>query len=356
MGSSVSTQDMKTITNTLTSITNDVVSMNKSSVGNSTTTAQYFDLTIGKDAKVYCVVTQSQTSTADVNYVTTVTQDMTTKLLSDLTTEVQNDDSQTMSTVREMLSGIGENIEDSNYLTVKTDIQNVINNTVTQSNLQSIANNALFIQEQTIDIEGQLGSQWTQPPAVCDFDQNIGVDIFTSSVVNQIVDTSLENAAATLASTTVDQDLKSEEKGINSAIDSIVGLLGSWETLAVLVGLGALIFVIVLATKGVKTWKELSKQRWFQILMVVLLILFLVWLVSATSSAKEDGDPKTHYVIIGTILAIALPLLVYGIYYLLTRKPTPPSLAKLGAAQRTAEGPGIEMTEFTAAPATKSDA
>lgn len=208
----------------------------------------------------------NQSIQGQVNFVTSVDQTQTSDIATMLKNDVENENSQTMESIFNTLSGVGEARVQTQSNEFITRVNSVITENLTSEFIVNIVNKNTFDQNNILRID--VGNDCHITGSRCKFLQNIAVEIVAENIINTLVSITARDDVVNRIVNDSKQDLKLEAKGWDVIFKSLTVIVG-----IAMVVIGAVLFFVVKSSPHSTILKALIKNR--KALLGVLVMLCL---------------------------------------------------------------------------------
>jgi len=236
----------------------------------------------------------NQSIQAQVNVVSSIDQTQASDISSLITNDIENESSQTMESIFNVLSGIGEARVQTQSTEFITRVHDIITNNVTSEFIINIVNQNTFNQnnELTVKVDGNCYFSGEK----CKMLQDVSVSVVAENIINTLVTIVSRDEAINRIVSDSKQDLKVEARGWDVVIKAATGVFAM-----ILVILVCVFMCIVKSSPHSTILRSTLKSR--KAVMIALVIICLlcglgVFLVYAGSNKMWpfDGGNQVRWV------------------------------------------------------------
>jgi hypothetical protein len=215
MGGSASKQLLSQLNDVLQSVFNNIMASSSTSITNYVSAGNKIKLHVKGTFKCGSVFFD-QVNNIKLNYKNELTVQDITSLKTKLSSEIDNKTSQTMKIVREFLGSFGSFNSDDNITMIQSRLKQIINNQVTISHENKILNETVALNGIDLTIDGD----WLVEGA-CVWKQSTLIDIASSAMVNDLIQTCVDDDIVSRIVNDSKQKFDLEEKGPASFLVAI---------------------------------------------------------------------------------------------------------------------------------------
>jgi hypothetical protein len=199
--------------NQLCSQTSSFITTNSTKTASSVFAKQTADIMIGGDIGPNCDLTQSQTMNISQQTSGELEDNQIMQLASDISTGLTNMIDQTSSATSDLASG---QVASQDNVTLNTNIQNVINRTVTKTNYSEVLSQTFADQGATIKIGGSCNGRIRQ-------EQILVSNVIAMNLLKTVQEALVNDASTTNVFTQLTQTSTATGKGLGALVESFLG-------------------------------------------------------------------------------------------------------------------------------------
>lgn len=283
MGISSSTQEseINALLSSVSEIVNSVYSKNSSTIRTAVNNTQNIIINVKGDVNCAGGFEVTQNINSSTLIVNNVTATMSSELTNKLGTELESKTESIMKLVRDLGGGLGADDVQKVTQNIKQQVLSIIQNTTTQENLQDILSQAVNIQNQEININGNLLSQGT-----CIYTQNILVDMQASGTANALSNNIFNDEILTRIMNDAKTSAENEQKGVTDLVNSISQLISSLS-LPMMLGIAALLIGSSFVMKSIPPYV------WGLMIALVVGLIIYNLITKKKSTSEYWGCEKT---------------------------------------------------------------
>lgn len=220
------------------SMTN-VLQRNANNIRINASADQVLNFTAGPNSDIECTggTGFSQTSNVSLNIPTTITTDTTNDIKSLLKTGLTNDTQQVQDLLSQLGGGLGMDVDTENINKTKNIVDNIIDTTITQENLNDILKTVNVSQTGRFEFNGK----WKGP---CTWSQNIALEMISADIISNVVKSMADNQALADIVNKTSQEQKKRVEGLAGLVESVGKAIAT--TSLALMGPGIIIGIVVI--------------------------------------------------------------------------------------------------------------
>lgn len=267
MGNAQARAQVESMMQSLQSSIASVLTRNSTSINNSVANNQYFKAVMMPTFKNKCCNIQiSNKITSTLNNMGTITSSTAVQISSKLQSLLNSQIDQQAEAISQLLGG---NADTSTIATVKQRVEQIINNQISTSNLNNIANSVMNNQGLDVVIDGNFECACTGPTQSLVFGNDIQAQLTAQTIVQNMTKAILDDAVINSISQRTTQKSKAKNQGLVDIL-VLLAILG--------------VLYLLISSKSSPTLKKVM------LLLIILLIVYLIY-----SYVKKTGVFKKKY-------------------------------------------------------------